>query len=48
MDNESTPADLPVAPRSAQAERPPAWADPDMMRLIELVERIGGHGEQPL
>lgn len=22
--------------------------DPDLARLIELVERIGGHGEQPL
>jgi hypothetical protein len=30
------------------AQPPSAPADPDLNRLIELVERIGGEGEQPL
>jgi hypothetical protein len=33
---------------SPSAQPPTGPVDPDLNRLIELVERIGGEGEQPL
>lgn len=48
MNNESIPAQSQSQYLERQPGVPSAADDPDLARLIELVERIGGHGEQPL
>lgn len=42
-ENEHLPASQRDIPTDVESTH-----DPDLARLIELVERIGGHGEQPL
>ena len=36
-----------VQPQDVDTGRTAGADDPDLARLIELVERIGGHGEEP-
>jgi len=48
MNKEGAPGRSAPEPVAEREDNRPGQEDPDLARLIELVERIGGRGEQPV